>query len=371
MLDLARRINTEEIAVREHVPDKKAIYILVTDLEKQGFIEIKAEDFAKDEKLRMKDYYSGVININKCVDKKKKIHSNNKYTLFIKEPSKVTDDIIRNYYKALDCDLEESQRYISWFLKNRGKLEEYKKPIKVFFEASLEQIIELGKEYFYKNVFADVRNTDFANGDEIGAPLTLNTNEKKPFQIKNPTKGKYSAMYRKEDCFRIKCMLDLFKSLILQGYDKAYFYKNTYVPVKYGQILQEDIPHSIFVRFAFSSRGTVNILDLEAIGPFFTHNWNKKIFYYYKNMDTLFFNGDLYSIITDNISSDMKNAREKHLIANSLQRWFIKGIYPNVNSVSQIEKQLVNISKNEFSEDYDKTITRAYFIKEILDCLKE
>ena len=67
----------------------------------------------------------------------------------------------------------------------------------------------------------------------------------------------------------------------------------------------------------------------------------------------------------------MKNAREKHLIANMLQRWFIKGIYPNVNTVSQIERQLVNISKNEFSEDYEKTITRTYFIKEILDCLKE
>ena len=370
MLDLARRINAEEIAVREHIPDRKAIYVLVTDLEK-GFIEIKAEDFAKDKELRVKDYYSCVININKCVDKKKKIHSNNKYTLFIKEPSKVTEDIIRNYYEALDCDLEESQRYISWFFKNQGKLEKYKKPIKVFFEASVEQIIELGKEYFYKNVFADVRNTDFANGDEIGAPLTLNTNEKKPFQIKNPTKGKYSAMYAKEDCFRIKCVLDLFKSLILQGYDKAYFYKDTYVPVKFGQILQEDIPPSTFVRFGFNSRGTINILDWEVIGAYVVHKWAKKMFYYYKSIDSIFLNEDLYSIITDNISSGMKNAREKHLIANMLQRWFIKGIYPNVNTVSQIERQLVNISKNEFSEDYEKTITRTYFIKEILDCLTE
>ncbi len=30
MLDLARRINAEEIAVREHIPDRKAIYVLVT-----------------------------------------------------------------------------------------------------------------------------------------------------------------------------------------------------------------------------------------------------------------------------------------------------------------------------------------------------
>ena len=78
MLDLARRINAEEIAVREHIPDRKAIYVLVTDLEK-GFIEIKAEDFAKDKELRVKDYYSCVININKCVDKKKKIKSNRRY----------------------------------------------------------------------------------------------------------------------------------------------------------------------------------------------------------------------------------------------------------------------------------------------------
>ena len=27
MLDLARRINAEEIAVREHIPDRKAIYV--------------------------------------------------------------------------------------------------------------------------------------------------------------------------------------------------------------------------------------------------------------------------------------------------------------------------------------------------------
>lgn len=367
MLDLARRINAVGIAAKIHIPDRKAVYILA-DLEKLGFVEIKAEDFT--EELRVKDYYSCVININKCVDKKKQIHSNNKYSLFVKDPLKLTEEIINNYYKALDCNQEESKKYINWFFKNQTKLAEYKKMVKIFFDADITDFIKVGKEYFYKNVFADVRNTDFVDEEEVGAPLTLNTNAKKPFEIMNPTKGKYAVMYTREECYNIKCMLDVFKSLILQGYDKAYFYKGTYVPVKFGHILQENIPPSTFVRFGFSSRGTINILDWEVIGAYVIHKWAKKMFYYYKSLDSLFFDGDLYSIITDNTSSVMKNAREKHLIATLLQRWFMKGIYPNVNSVSQIERQLVNISKNEFSEDYDKTITRAHFIKEILDCLK-
>ena len=41
MLDLARRINAEEIAVREHIPDRKAIYVLVTDLESQIQYRVK------------------------------------------------------------------------------------------------------------------------------------------------------------------------------------------------------------------------------------------------------------------------------------------------------------------------------------------
>ena len=53
----------------------------------------------------MADYYSGLIDMNKPIDGKKIIHSNNYLSFFVKKDSfvngKLTNEVIENYYNVL------------------------------------------------------------------------------------------------------------------------------------------------------------------------------------------------------------------------------------------------------------------------------
>lgn len=372
MINLINRLTADflaKTALENHTARKDAVYIIISS-GNRNFTMQTAEEFSRNRENIIKDYYSALINMNKPVDKGKKIQSNNKYTIFCKKLEELTEERLGNYYNALECEPEESEKYIGFILKNKESFISLSKNkiVKIFFPASVDEYKTEGEKYFYENVFANNKNISLnAAGEEIGAPLTLNTNEGKPYNIQNPTKIKYSAMYTRDVCYKIKLLLDCLKGFYAKGFDKAYFFKNSIIPVYKNQIFSAsiDVSNSIFVEFGIEDKGKIVIKDIENIPVFKRNLFNKDIYYYYKKIDELFFNGDLYSYISNNAKNTTRNSREKHYISDILRKWFFKGSQPDYYEISLLEKQFIQIVKNELGENYDMDIEKIVFLKEL------
>lgn len=363
MLHLIENMNVEELAMNGHIPKKDAMYIIV-NLD-GSFCSICAEDL--DKEMIIKDYFSRIININKSVDRKKQILSNNKYTIFSNKLENITQEILVDYYNALECAKQEQKKYINWFLQNRDKLLKFsKKQIKVFFPATLEDYKTEGRKYFKSRIFADSKNAEIYNGMETGAPITINTNHKKPFLLSNPTKSRFPVVYTKEDCYRIKCLLDIFGNYLRTGYDKVYLENGAFTPVKYGCILSQQSFGAVFISFNFNDRGEVIITDWQSIPYFCAVFNNKNIVYYFRKIDSLFFDGNLYNILANGISQKAENAQAAKMLIDRLREWFILGKSPDEYSIEYISKWLRQIIKNNLDHnDYDLCISCLYFLKEL------
>lgn len=113
--------------------------------------------------FKIRDYYSCLLELNKPVDSKKKIHSNNMYSIFIKGQNlpNVVDDkkysyndlykTIASYYNILDK--EEYDKYEKSLLEeagideiDKGKLNHFKGIISEAIKNSIENIKELSAE---------------------------------------------------------------------------------------------------------------------------------------------------------------------------------------------------------------------------------
>jgi len=247
MLNLIRNINIEQFAADGHIPKKEAVYI-IANLSSGNIMDVPAEEL--DKNMIVKDYFSQIISTNKSVDKKKQILSNNKYTIFIKKIETLTEERLKDYYDALECPELEQKIYINWLLQNKSKLSKFAgRLIKIFFPATTEEYRADGRKYFKSRIFSDMQHTEHINGVEMGAPITINANYKKPFLLSNPTKSKFPAIHNAEDCYKIKCLLDVFKNFLNTGHDKVYLVDNKFIPIKYGHILQKQITSAVFFSF--------------------------------------------------------------------------------------------------------------------------
>ncbi|MDC7956370.1 hypothetical protein PKF05_11090, partial [Fusobacterium simiae] len=189
----------EELVVNKHIP-KDGTYILVNIksgkiIEKLNiFYDKKTKDIEGKynqyyDYIRSFDYYSNLVDMNKPMDSKKTIHSNQIYSFFIKKDSirenKLTKSIIEGYKKNL---LNPEEKYNSKEAKelykniaeklpkigkeivddiflwvednvNKGLLEDNKKDyLKIFFvEDDLDKSLELfkneHKRYLIPNIF--------------------------------------------------------------------------------------------------------------------------------------------------------------------------------------------------------------------------
>lgn len=166
------------------------------------------------------DYNSKLIEMNKPIDGKKIIHSNNYLSFWIKKESlsngKLTEEIIDNYYDTLlnpiskyskskkATDLYESVEkeigsvdkellnkiriWIKENIFNFGIEINGKDYLKLFFEYNVEDYKREGKRYFIPNIY---NNNDFnldVNGKIYGLPNdNMGLNSKKPY-LENKTR---------------------------------------------------------------------------------------------------------------------------------------------------------------------------------------
>lgn len=180
------------------------------------------------DKICFYDYNSQLISMNKPVDSKKIIHSNNYLSFFIKKESllngKLTDEIIDGYYSILMDpvekkykkskeavriyqDFEEKEGSVDaafveqikeWMKEKVFSLEDVDKTrkdyLKIFFEADFAEYEREGRRYFLPNIYNNNSYNTEIQGRIYGIPdNNLGMNAKKPFlSVKT---RKYAASY--------------------------------------------------------------------------------------------------------------------------------------------------------------------------------
>lgn len=162
------------------------------------------------------DYHSQLLSMNKPIDSKKIIHSNNYLSFFVKKESitlgKLTDEIIDGYYEILKNPIEkkykkskEAVRIYTLFEEEEGRIDtetvgKYKRWIKehlqdlkdvdmsrkdylkIFFEEEKETYEREGRRYFLPNIYNSNDYNVEINSLIYGVPdNNLGMNAKKPF----------------------------------------------------------------------------------------------------------------------------------------------------------------------------------------------
>jgi len=167
------------------------------------------------------DYNSKLLEMNKCIDSKKIIHSNNYLSFFVKKENlfngKLKDEVIDGYYALLadpkkkyaknkgsevylqveneigEVDTVRIEKIKTWIKENIFNLDEEftqgKDYLKIFFDYPLEEYIREGKRYFIPNIY-NSNDYNFKFDDKIlGLPNdNMGMNSKKPY-LENKSRG--------------------------------------------------------------------------------------------------------------------------------------------------------------------------------------
>ena len=286
----------ERLLLDSYLPTE-GTYIIVTEenssfvIKDENVIEVKYDKKTKEpmnseselNKIRAKDYYSRLISTDKPIDKKKKIHSNNYLSLWIKKESfsdkievkkRVTNEIIEGYYqvlenpylkykdknskmiyKSIEDELGEVNSEIIkkikvWVIENIFELaKKYsgKNYLKIFFDYPIEDYIRENKRYIIPNIY-NKNDYNFKIGDVVyGLPNdNMGLNSKKPYLENKTRKIRIPSLVNTEDVLIQRKFFDYLMNFATEGNvniyidDKIQPRKNGELPPNefYGNLLR-------------------------------------------------------------------------------------------------------------------------------------
>lgn len=208
------------------------------------------------------DYYSKLIEMNKPVDSKKIIHSNNYLSLAVKKESlidhKMTDEILDGYYmvlknprikytksknllyayEAVELDygpVDESllEEIHAWVKEHKDQLEtafdDRKGYLKVFFilpdrQETRKQFIKEGQRYLIPNIYNSSDYNVEVNGCIYGLPNdNMGMNSKKPYLENKTRKTKVPYLLNREDVLLQGKFYDYLMGLAARGCLNIFF----------------------------------------------------------------------------------------------------------------------------------------------------
>lgn len=220
------------------------------------------------------DYNSKLIDMNKSIDRKKIIHSNNYLSFFIKKENlsngKLTEAIIDNYYDILsnpylkynkpkakeiyesventleEIDQELLEKMRNWIKENIFKLDELdieisgKDYLKIFIYLPLEKYECEGKRYLIPNIY---NSNDFNEKIEdklYGIPNdNMNLNSKKPYLENKSRKIKVPYLVDNDEILIQKKFFDYLMNLATLG--KVHLYIDDKIDAKKnGEVREKD-----------------------------------------------------------------------------------------------------------------------------------
>lgn len=241
-------------------------YILVD--EKNGTskrLEVKKNqnrDSADDSELydifAKYDYRSVLVDMNKPIDSKKVIQSNNCFSFFVKKESvtngKLNESRIEEYYEFVkdlskkysgssdkekrkilkelmekydEISLERIEKMKKWIKENIFKLElEGKDYLKVFFNAEIEEYQRESEKYVLPNIYNNNRYNLEIDGENRGLPNNnMGMNDKKPYLENKTRKNKVPYLISTKEVMDQKLLFDY---LMTQASNKKnYIYLNS------------------------------------------------------------------------------------------------------------------------------------------------
>lgn len=258
----------DEVFMKNHFL-KTGTYILV-DLEnnQKEIYHINSENQADQtfDLIRMYDYYSQIINTNKCIDKKKLIHSNNYLSFLCKKEAlpRITNQIIDGYYEVLedparkygdidiyqlvveqlpDIDHKKLHQCKTWVkewihdieIKGKGYL-------KIFFRDSLQTYQQENLRYLVPNIFLNNQYNQEIAGKLVGVPSgNFNLNAKKPFLLQKTKKIELPILSSIEDALLRRKLQSLFSSFTLQAKQNIFISKSDIISFKNGKLPEKKI----------------------------------------------------------------------------------------------------------------------------------
>lgn len=297
-MEFYRKKGGDKLILDSYIPDD-GTYVLVEPVE-GGFKIADTVEISLDKKtgeckgrtnLRFNDicyfdYWSKLIEMNKPMDMKKQIHSNNYLSFFIKKETllkgngseaKLTSEIIENYYKILSNpqdkyssqnakvlydglekdigkpDTEKIAKIQKWIIENifdfKDKIEG-KGYLKIFFIYPKEDYEREGKRYFIPNIYNN--NDCNMEVDEYiyGLPNNnMGLNAKKPY-LENKTRGvTVPYLIDSNEILMHKKMFDYFDNINASGKSNVFFDcdKNTINTYENGDVPKEDF-NGVFLK---------------------------------------------------------------------------------------------------------------------------
>lgn len=204
------------------------------------------------------DLMSTLISMNKPIDSKKVIHSNNIYAFFIKKDNldpkngKLNNDIIDEYYntlknpslkyknkrKSMELYLEMEEVYGKpnielidkinfWIKENIFNMEKQfsseKTYLKLFYDTSLENYKAESEKYILPNIYNNADYNVKINGKVYGLPdFNMGLNSKKPYLENKTRKSKLPVLISRDKIIIQKKLFDYLMNNSAQG--KNYLY---------------------------------------------------------------------------------------------------------------------------------------------------
>ena len=230
------------------------------------------------EYLAERDYLSRLLDMNKPIDGKKQIHSNNYLSFFVKnnvlsEKKKELEESVEKYYeilknpflkydkgekKRLYTQLEEKlgkpseekiQKNQEWIKTNLYKIKEEikdgKEYVKIFFDEDIEEYKKENERYVIPNIYNSVDYNVIINDETYGLPNNnLNLNSKKPYLENKTRKEKYTVPYllNEEEVFKQKKFFDYIYNMANSGKRNIYISsdKKEIIPLGNRESLSDD-----------------------------------------------------------------------------------------------------------------------------------
>ena len=333
--------------------------------------------------------------MNKPIDGKKQIHSNNYLSFFIKnnvlgEKKDTLDEVIKKYYEILKNpllkydkgekkriyeelekelekpDIGKIEKNYNWIKENlyflTEKTKESKNYLKIFFEEDLEEYKKENKRYVIPNIY---NNTDYnvkIEDKTYGLPNNnLNLNTKKPYLENKTRKKNYTVPYLldEENVFEQKKFFDYLQNLVNKGIRNVYITNGKIIPLRNNEILEKNLS-GYFLRIR-KDKSEAAIERFEVIPR-------------YEN--EISFSIEIIDCLNDNVETKLEYGNiinTKKQLIGLLNSYLFKGkiftiVYENIKDIKIIDSKIKYIS-NIYKDVFYKLIIKGE-IEEFLKVYK-
>lgn len=423
----------ERILLDNYMP-AEGTYIIVTkdndkwDIKEENIIEVKYEKNKQKiinletelNKIRALDYNSKLIDMNKPIDPKKIIHSNNYLSFFIKkdkfptkvgEEKKLSNEAIEEYYSILlnpylkyksgkpkeiyesveksigSVDVDELSEIKQWILENIFKLgKEYtgKNYLKIFFDYPIEKYIKENKRYTIPNIYNkndyNIKKDDIVYGlpnDNIGL------NSKKPYLENKTRKISVPNLVNTEDAIIQRKFFDYLMNFATEGKVNIYIgekieasdklpskeFSGNFIRVRKGKEL-EIVNFDKIARFKKKLEKDINYKNLLDINLKFKEDEYKFDEYSKKDdieniLSEVFFSKQLinnYFREAKDISIRDSTIKKNLLLSrNAIFNWIYK---ENSNGINKLlDRVSLSLIKNSIKNNYINTASKQFNLR--------